>query len=76
MAQAAVAAQTASRTEPCDIRAFSKLDLFRSERPRWHAWAAVLQIYISNANADMHTEMLQVEGETTVSLRVAVINPE
>ena len=67
VALAVVAAHTASRTEPLDSRAFSKLDKFQSERSRWHD-------YISNANADMHTEMSQVEGKTTVSPNVAVIN--
>ena len=49
VARAVVAAQSASRTEPLDSRAFSKLDKFRSERTRWHGWAAKLQGYISNA---------------------------
>ena len=53
VAWAVVAAQKASRTEPLHSRAFSKLDKFRSERSRSHDWAAVLQSYISNANADM-----------------------
>ena len=48
---------------PC----FSKLDKFRSERTRWHDWAAVLQSCISNANAGMHTEMTAVEGKTAVT---------
>ena len=73
VARAVVAAQTASRTEPLDSRAFSKLDKFRLERTRWHEWAAMLQGYISNANADMCTEMLQVEGKTAVTPNVAVI---
>ena len=72
VAQAIVAAQAAARPGPLDSRAFSKLDKFRSERARWHDWAAVLQSYIANANVDMHTEMLQVEGQTTATPNVAV----
>ena len=34
VARSVVATQTASRTEPLDSRAFSKLDKFRSERTR------------------------------------------
>ena len=76
VARAFVAAQSASRTEPLESRAFSKLDMFPSERIRWHDWAAVLQSNISNANADMHTEMTAVEGKTAVTPNVAVINPD
>ena len=76
VARAVVAAQSASRAEPLVSRAFSKLDKFWSERTRWHDWAAVLQSYISNANADMHTEMTAVEGKTAVTPTVAVINPD
>ena len=57
-----------------DSRAFSKLDKFWSERTRWHDWAAVLQSDMSNVNAGMHIEMLQVEGTTAVTPNVAVIN--
>ena len=74
VARAVVAAQSASRAEPLDSRAFSKLDKFWSERTRWHDCAAALQSYISNANADMHTEMTAVEGKTAVTPNVAVIN--
>ena len=59
--RAFVAAQTASRTEPLDSSAFSKLDKFRSGRTRWHDCTAVLQSFIPNANAELHTETLQVE---------------
>ena len=55
---------------------FSKLDKFWSERTRWHDWAAVIQSYISFANADMHTEMTAVEGKTAVTPNVTVINPD
>ena len=48
-----VAAQTASRTELLDSRAFSKFDKFRSEPTRCHDCAAVLQSYVSNTNADI-----------------------
>ena len=72
VARAAIAAQSASLTEPLDCRGFSKLDKFRSERTRWHDWGTVLQSYISNATADMHTEMTAVEGETAVIPSVAV----
>ena len=75
VARVVVAAQTASRTELLDSRAFSKFDKFRSERTRCHDWAAVLQSYVSNANADKHTEMTPVEGKTAVTPNVAVINP-
>ena len=71
-----VVAQSASRTEPLDSRAFSMLDTFLSERTRWHDWAAVLKSYISNANADMHTGMTAVEGKTAATPNVAVINPD
>ena len=74
VAQAVVAAQVASRPDTLVSRAFSKLDKFRSEQARWLDCAAVLQSYISNANAGTHTEMLQVEGKTAVSPDVAVIN--
>ena len=47
----------------------------RSERAGT-TWAAVLQNYISNANADMHTEMTAVERKTAVTHNVAVINPD
>ena len=67
LADSVARAVVASRTEPLDSRAFSKLDMFRSERTRGHDWAAVLQRYISNANADMHTEMTAVEGKTAVT---------
>ena len=60
VARAVFAAQSASRTEPLDSRAFSKLDKFRWERSRWHDWAAVLQSHIS----------------TAVTPNVAVINPD
>ena len=76
VARAVVTAQTASRTEPLDSRAFTMLDKFRSERTCWRDRAAVLQSYISNANADMHAEMLQVEGKTAATPNVAVINPD
>ena len=36
VARAVVAAQSASRAEPLNSRAFSKLDKFWSERTRWH----------------------------------------
>ena len=75
VARAVVAAQSASRTEPLDSRAFSKFDKFLSERTRWHGWAALQQSYMSNANADMHTEMTAVEGKTAVTPSFAVINP-
>ena len=75
VARAVVAAQSASRTEPLDSRAFSKFDKFLSERTRWHGWAALQQSYMSNANADMYTEMTAVEGKTAVTLSFAVINP-
>ena len=39
-------------------------------------WAAVLQNYISNANADMHAKMTAVDGKTAVTRNVAVINPD
>ena len=74
VARAVVAAQSASRTEPLDSRAFSKMDKFRSGRPRWHDWAAVLQSFISNANADTHTQMTAVEGRTAATPNVAVID--
>ena len=38
VARAVLAAQTASRTERLDSRAFSMFDKFRSERTRWHDW--------------------------------------
>ena len=76
VARAVVAAQSAPRAEPLDSRAFSKLDKFWSERTRWHDWAAALQSYMSNANADMHTEMTAVEGKTAVTPNVAMINPD
>ena len=57
-------------------RVFSKLDKFGSERNRWHDCAAVPQSFISNANADMHTEMTAVEEKTAVTPSVAVINPD
>ena len=75
-AQAVVAAQAASRPEPIDSRAHSKHDKFRSERARWHDWAVVLQRFMSNANVDIHAEMLQVEEQTAVSPNVPVINPD
>ena len=76
VARAVVAAPSVSRTVPLDSRAFWKLDKFWSERTRWHDWAAVLQSYISNANADMHTERTAVEEKTAVTPSVAVINPD
>ena len=69
LAQAVVAAQTASRTEPLDSRAFSKPDKFRSERSRGHDWAAVLQSYIS------HTDVTG-ERKDHRATHVAVINPD
>ena len=56
-------AVVASRTEPWDSRAFSK-SVGADCR---HDWAAVLQSHISNANADMHAVMLQIEGKTAVT---------
>ena len=76
VARTVVAAQSASRTEPLDSSAFSKLDTFWSERTGWHDWAAVPQSYTSNAHADMHTAMTAVEGMTVVTPNVAVINPD
>ena len=55
-----------------DSRAFSKLDKFQSERARWHDWAAALQSYISNVNADKHKEMTAFEGKTAVTPNVSV----
>ena len=31
---------------------------------------------MSNANADMHTEMTAIEGNTAVTPKIAVINPD